>query len=239
LWMAQYSGLGLWAYDPESGPRNAALLPGAYNRPQSVTWDERNRLVVVSALADAAGGSCLGIHDPAAGTATAVELPLGAGQSVPVVFAHDGVVYLGGGDGGAESPAGEVAAYDARLRTLLWRLDTGHGARVTSLTVAGRYLYVALFDGGFRVIDLAKRRIVHSAEIAFTRKTWSLVRSRNRVLAATPAEVLRIEAKTFAFTQIVSGLSGAWYGGGMDLATDERGRLYTMKDRNLVQIEVA
>jgi hypothetical protein len=94
-------------------------------------------------------------------------------------------------------------------------------------------------NGGYRVVDVAHRRIVHSTTVPFTRKAWSLVTSRNRVFAATPAELLRVDRDSFAFTPVLSNLNGAWYGGGMDISADERGRMYTMKDRNLVQIDVA
>ncbi|MRG60252.1 hypothetical protein GE115_10285 [Agromyces sp. CFH 90414] len=239
LWMAQYSGHGLWAYDPVTHtPGQAAPLPPSYNRPQSITWDEVNCLVVIVALSDAEGGSCLGIHDPATGSTEVVELPLGPGQSVSYVLAHEGVVYLGGGTGGATSPAGEIVAFDPVTRSVLWRLDPADTKQVTGLAVARRFLYVALHGGGFRVVDRAKRRIVHSERVAFAPKAWGLVTSRNRVFAVTAQELRRIDTTTYRSTIVVPALDGAWYGGGIDISADEDGRMYTMRDRNLVQIDV-
>ncbi|GAA1823784.1 hypothetical protein [Agromyces salentinus] len=239
LWMAQYSGLGLWSYDPVGDVRRqAAALPPSYNRPQSVTWDAVNGLVVVVALSDSAGGSCLGIHDPSTGTTDVVELPLGPGQSVSSVLAHEGVVYLGGGTGGASSPAGEIVAFDPVARTIAWRIDPGDTKQVTGLAVARQYLYVALHGGGFRVIDRAKGRLVHSERVPFATKAWALTTSRNRLFAVTAQELRHVDTTTYRSRVVVPGLDGAWYGGGIDISTDEAGRMYTMKDRNLVQIDV-
>ena len=239
LWMAQYSGQGLWAYDPVTGePGQAAALPPSYNRPQSITWDAVNGLVIIVALSDAQGGSCLGIHDPATSTTDVIELPLGPGQSISYVLAHEGIVYLGGGTGGTSSPAGEIVAFDPVSRTVLWRVDTAATTHVTGLAVARRYLYVALHGGGFRVVDRAKRRIVHSERVAFANKAWALATSRNRVFAVTAEELRSIDTITYRSSVVVPSLNGAWYGGGIDISVDEDGRLYTMQDRNLVQIDV-
>ncbi|NJC21147.1 outer membrane protein assembly factor BamB [Arthrobacter pigmenti] len=240
LWMGQYSGLGLWAYTPGQGqePAQAAPLPSDFNRPECVTWDETNKRVLVVSLSDAAGGSCLGVYNPATDDMTVYDRPLGAGKSIPAIVAHEGVAYLGGGDTGA-GPAGEIAAVDPLTGKVLWSLDPEHNAPVTGMAVLGKHLYVVLNDGGFRVVDLAKRSIVHRADISeHGGRRTNLVVAQGRVYGVSSKALFRIDRRTFELDVLVGELEGAWYGGQPHISADERGRLYTLKDRNLIRVEV-
>lgn len=239
LWMGQYSGLGLWAYDParKADPAQAAPLPSKFNRPECVTWDEDNKRVLIVALADASGGSCLGAYDPARDAMTVYEYPLGPGQSIPAVVAHCGLAYIGGGDGGT-GPAGEIAALDPMTGRVLWSIDPEHNAPVTGMAVRGRHLYVVLNNGGFRVVDLARRTIVHRADITTqAAKRSNLVVTRGRVYGVSAAALYRFDPHTFEITVLADSLEGAWYGGQPHVSADERGMLYTMRGRNLIRVE--
>ncbi|MFW0773061.1 PQQ-binding-like beta-propeller repeat protein [Paenarthrobacter nitroguajacolicus] len=241
LWMGQYSGLGLWGYDPgkDADPAQMAPLPAQFNRPECVAWDDHNRRVLVAALADANGGSCLGVYNPVSDDILVHEHPLGPGQSVPAVTCRDGIAYIGGGTGGT-GPAGEIAAIAPMTGTVLWRLDPQHTAPVTGMAVRGRHLYVALNDGALRVIDIPRRRIVHSADISdAASKRSNLVTANGRVYGVSSKAVYEIDPKTFELTTLLADVNGAWYGGQPHISADEHGDLYTMRERNLIRIETA
>lgn len=237
LYMGQYSALGLYGYDPASDalPQQLAPLPVAYNRPQSVAWDECTRRVVITAKSDSLGGACVGVHNPADGSMAVVIDPFGIPADLPASAARDGIVYIGANN--TPDGRGRIMAFDPLSRTARWTIDA-LPAGVFTLATRGAHLYASLTNGSLVVIDIPRRRIVHSADLrAISPKGSSLVTARGRVYGLSTTTLYALDHKTFQPRIVVPDLVGAWYGGQLQLAADENGSLYTMRDRNLVRIE--
>lgn len=236
LYMAQYSGLGLYGYQPAGDrlPQQLAPLPPDYNRPRQVVWDAAHGLAVISSFSDATGGSCVGVYDPADGSMRVVVDPLGEPADLFAMHVREGVVYLGASSPTAAS--GRIAAFDPVSAGILWRTEPLPDG-VFSLSAQGRNIYASLRDGSLVVLDAARRRIVHRADLgSLSPKGSALVATRGRVYGLSTTTLYRLDHRTFEPTVLVEDLVGAWYGGQLQIAADETGALYTMRDRNLVRI---
>ncbi|MFJ4226379.1 PQQ-binding-like beta-propeller repeat protein [Paenarthrobacter nicotinovorans] len=238
LYTGQYSGQGIWSYDPRSGKPifQVASFPKEQNRPLDVCWDEVNKLVLVAAQADTEGGGSLWTYDPRTGKKGFFENPIDKVQLLRAVASREGVAYLGGGNPGLEG-AGTVVAFDPVAGKELWRLDAGAGAGISALAVQGKYLYGVTRKGGLFVIDLPKQTVVHRSDISAVSYGFAaLVTNRGVVYGVSDTSVFRFNPKTFAVTTVVADIDGGWYSGS-HINNDEDGYLYTMRGRNLVRID--
>jgi len=239
LYTGQYDSQGIWTYDPKSskGPHQLAVFPAGQNRPLDVQWDERHRLVLVGVQDDADGGGTLTVFSPGTGKATSFVNPIDKVQMVRAVAAADGVAYLGGDNAQKTGPRGTVVAWDPVAGKELWRIASGQVNGVASLVVLGHSLYGLSLQGGFFVIDLRRRAVVHTADLRTICPGFSaMVVNRGVVYAASDSTVFRFDPKTFAVSTVVAAINGGWYSG-PHIANDEHGMLYTMRERNLVKID--
>jgi hypothetical protein len=87
------------------------------------------------------------------------------------------------------------------------------------------------------VIDRAQRTIVHTADHrALCPGFAAMVERQGVVYAVSDTTLFRFDPKTFAVTVVVPEIDGAWYSGS-HLNVDEEGLIYTLRGRNLVQID--
>ncbi|MFC8040907.1 PQQ-binding-like beta-propeller repeat protein [Paenarthrobacter sp. NPDC057355] len=238
LFTGQYSGQGIWSYDPRTGKAisQVAEFPKEQNRPLDVCWDEVNKLVLVAAQADTEGGGSLWTYDPATGKKGFFVNPIDKVQLLRAVVSREGIAYLGGGNPGLDG-AGTVVAFDPVAGKELWRLDAGSGAGISALAVQGKYLYGVTRKGGLFVIDLPKRTVVHRSDISAVSYGFAaLVTNRGMVYGVSNTHVFRFDPKTFAVATVVADIDGGWYSGS-HINNDEDGYLYTMRGRNLVRID--
>lgn len=237
LYTGQYSGQGIWSYDPRNGKpiTQVADFPKEQNRPLDVCWDDSNKLVLVVTQADTEGGGSLWTYDPRTGKKGFFVNPVDETQLVRAVASRDGVAYLGGGlpDLGG---AGTVVAFDPVKGKELWRIDPGQKSGVSALAVQGKYLYGVSRKGTVFVIDLPQRKVVHQADITSVSYGFAaLVTNRGAVYGVSNTHVFRFDPKTFEVATVVADIDGAWYSGS-HINNDEDGYLYTMRGRNLVRI---
>jgi PQQ-like domain len=239
LYTGQYNSLGIWGYDPATGqpPHQLAPLPTGQNRPLDVCWDAVNRMVLVAAQNDTAGGGSITFYDPASGKATTAVNPIDGVQMVRAVASQDGVAYLGGDNIYATGPRSTIVAWDPVAGKELWRLDPGQSQGVAALAVHGRYLYgLSRKSAGLFVIDLHTRRVVHTASMTGVCTDFAaLTVSRGAIYGVSDTTVFRIDPHCFAVSVVVAGINGAWYSG-PHIDSDETGLLYTLRGPNLVEI---
>ncbi|UNK71387.1 PQQ-binding-like beta-propeller repeat protein [Microbacterium sp. H1-D42] len=241
LYMGQYAGLGLFGYDPATGrlPAQLAPLPASQNRPVFVGWDDVNKRVIISTQSDIDGGGAVGAYDPATDDMTVHINPIDSRQLIRWVETRDGIAYLGGDNAQSEGPRGEVVAFDLMSGKELWRIDPQLPGGVSSLAFLGDLLYVSVNKGRFCVIDVVKREIVHTADIReLGTNRSSLAVSGGRVHGVSSTTLYRFDPVTFEPTVVVPELNGAFYGGHTKMDVDEKGDIYTMRDRELVRITV-
>ncbi|MFD4372428.1 PQQ-binding-like beta-propeller repeat protein [Streptomyces sp. NPDC058486] len=241
LYTGQYSSQGMWTYDPQRDelPRQLAAFPSEQNRPLDVCYDGRNRLLLVGVQSDTEGGGSLWTYSPRTGKKAAYINPVDGNQLVRAVATRDGVAYLGGDNPTAQGPRGTLVAFDPVAGRELWRLDlpatltTGTAA----LAVRGRHLYGLTRKGGFFVVDLSIRRVIHTADHrAVCPGFAAMVTSRGVVYGVSDTTLFRFDPKTFALTTVVAEINGAWYSG-PHVNVDNRGRLYTMRGHHLVRVD--
>ncbi|MFF0740383.1 PQQ-binding-like beta-propeller repeat protein [Streptomyces sp. NPDC004111] len=239
LYTGQYSSQGIWRYDPkrDSAPHQAVALPVDQNRPQDVCWDEANGFVLAGVQCDTTGGGAFAVYDPAADRVKVHVNPFDEYQMVRAVAAHRGLAYLGGDNPYRNGPRGEIAAWDPVAGRQLWRLDLKQKRGISSLIVRGGLLYCLCSKGEFFVIDLRTREVVHRADLgaAMVPGEAEFALSRGQVYAASASTLFRIAPDTFAVTTVVGGLGAQWYGA-PSLSADRKGRLYTFRGRNLIQV---
>lgn len=241
LYTGQYNAQGMWTYDPAKGgqPHQLAAFPSEQNRPLDVCYDAVNELLLVGVQSDTEGGGSLWTYSPATGEKAAYVNPVDGTQLVRAVATRDGVAYLGGDNPIAQGPRGTLVAFDPVAGRELWRLDlpatltTGTAA----MAVRGRHLYGLTRKGGFFVVDLTIRRVIHTADHrAVCPGFAAMVTSRGIVYGVSDTTLFRFDPRTFAVSTVVAGINGAWYSG-PHVNTDNRGRLYTMRGHHLVRIE--
>ncbi|WP_404429921.1 PQQ-binding-like beta-propeller repeat protein [Microbacterium lacus] len=234
----QYSSQGIWRYDPSDGLplRQVADFAGEQNRPQDVHWDDVNKLALVGVQSDTVGGGSLWTYDPDTGESNMFVNPIDAQQYVRAVATHDGAAYLGGGLQNTDGP-GTVVALDPVNGQELWRIAPMPGAGISALAVQGDHLYGLTRKGGLFVVDLVQRTVLHTADVSsFSTGFAALVTNRGVVYGASEKNVFRFHPTTFAATDVVRDINGAWYSGA-HITNDELGNLYTLQGRNLVRID--
>ncbi|MGW4996095.1 outer membrane protein assembly factor BamB family protein [Streptomyces hydrogenans] len=241
LYTGQYSSQGMWTYDPLKGgqPHQLAAFPAEQNRPLDVCYDPVNELLLVGVQSDTEGGGSLWTYAPGTGRKAAHINPVDANQLVRAVATRDGVAYLGGDNPTAQGPRGTIVAFDPVAGRELWRLDLP-GSLTTgtaALAARGRHLYGLTRKGGFFVVDLTIRRVVHTADHrAVCPGFAAMVTSRGVVYGVSDTTLFRFHPKTFAVSIVVPEINGAWYSG-PHVNADHRGRLYTMRGHHLVRVD--
>ncbi|MFE6995586.1 PQQ-binding-like beta-propeller repeat protein [Microbacterium sp. NPDC057659] len=238
LYTGQYSGQGIWRYDPRSGAPIArvASFPGTQNRPLDTEWDAAHGLLLVAAQADTEGGGSIWTYDPATGASTCSVNPIDDIQLVRAVAAADGIAYLGGDNAQKTGPRGTIVAWDPVTRAELWRLETGQPNGIASLETHGRNLFALTLQGTLIVIDRPTRTIVHTANLRSICPGFSAMKAaRGAVYAVSDTTLFRIDRRTFASTVVVPEINGGWYSG-PHLNIDEDEAIYTLRGRDLVKV---
>jgi hypothetical protein len=239
LYTGQYSSQGIWTYNPakDQAPRQAAAFPGGQNRPLDTCWDPMRNCLLVAVQSDTEGGGALWTYDPVKAKKANFLNPIDDVQLVRAVATRQGIAYLGGDNAQKTGPRGTVVAFDPAAGRELWRLESGQAYGIGSLAVLGKYLYGMALKGGFFVVDLEQRKLVHTADHRAVCPQWSaMVVNRGRVYAVSDTTLLRFDPRTFAMTVVAAELNGGWYSG-CHVNRDERGVLYTMRGTNLVAID--
>ncbi|MFD5365795.1 hypothetical protein [Streptomyces sp. NPDC127103] len=239
LYTGQYSGQGMWTYDPaeDEQPRQLASFPSEQNRPLDVCYDPVNRLLLVGAQSDTEGGGSLWTYSPRKGRKAVFVDPVDENQLVRAVATRDGIAYLGGDNPTAQGPRGTLVAFDPVAGREVWRIDLPLSTGVAALAVQGRHLFGLTRRGGFFVVDLPARQVVHTADLRGICPGFAaMVTGRGAVYGVSDTTLFRIHPKTFAVTTVVPEINGAWYSG-PHVNVDARGRLYTMRGHHLVRVE--
>ncbi|MEX0174489.1 PQQ-binding-like beta-propeller repeat protein [Streptomyces sp. LMG1-1-1.1] len=241
LYTGQYSSQGMWTYDPtrDEQPHQLAAFPSEQNRPLDVCHDPVNELLLVAAQSDTEGGGSLWTYAPGTRKKGVYINPVDATQLVRAVATREGVAFLGGDNPTTQGPRGTIVAFDPVAGRELWRIDlpatltTGTAA----LAVHGKHLYGLTRKGGFFVVDVTIRRVIHTADHrAVCPGFAAMVTSRGVVYGVSDTTLFRFDPKTFAISTVVPEINGAWYSG-PHVNADSRGLLYTMRGHNLVRIE--
>ncbi|RJG27485.1 outer membrane protein assembly factor BamB family protein [Massilia cavernae] len=235
----QYSGEGIWRYDPRSGRpiAQAAKFPAAQNRPLDVCWDAAHQLALFAVQSDGAGGGAFWTYDPKGKQSRSFVNPIDRAQMVRAVATREGVAFLGGDNVLATGPRGTIVAFDPKAGKELWRLETNLGAGIGSLAIQGQHLYGIARNGTAFVVDVLLRTMVHKADIRKLAHGFSaLVTNLGIVYGVSDTSVFKFDPTTFAATAVVEGINGGWYSGS-HITNDEQGYLYTMRGRNLVRIK--
>lgn len=238
LYTGQYNSQGVWRYDPRDGkaPTQVADYPSDQNRPLDTCWDPVNELLLVAVQNDTEGGGALWTFDPASGAHAQFANPIDDVQLVRAVATRDGVAYLGGDNAQATGKRGTIVAMDPLTGKELWRLETAQAYGIGSLAVRGHHLYGMALKGGFFVVDLRSRKVIHTADLRAVCPQWSsMVMNRGRIYVASDTTLMRFDHKTFAMSVVVPELNGGWYSG-CHVNSDENGVLYTMRGTNLVAV---
>lgn len=237
---AVYSSQGIWRYDPATGddPKRIIELPQEQNRPQSVAWDSTTSRFLVGLQADTVGGGSLAICDLDAKKAEVEINPLDD-QMVRAVTSKKGYAYIGGDDPEGPRPDnGHLACWDIKKQKEIWRIDPDmDGVGINSVAVQGNRLFAITLDGDILVVNR------HDGEIETiidrtpeTKGRAVLVATHGRVFGASPKAVFRVDPHRLTLTNIVEDLDAQWYSGPR-LSADERGNLYTLRERNLIRVE--
>ncbi|MCX5394336.1 PQQ-binding-like beta-propeller repeat protein [Streptomyces sp. NBC_00094] len=241
LYTGQYSSQGMWTYDPtrDEQPHQLAAFPSEQNRPLDVCHDPVNELLLVGAQSDTEGGGSLWTYSTKTGKKAAYINPVDATQLVRAVATREGVAFLGGDNPTTQGPRGTIVAFDPVAGRELWRIDlpatltTGTAA----LAVHGKHLYGLTRKGGFFVVDVTIRRVIHTADHrALCPGFAAMVTSRGIVYGVSDTTLFRFDPKTFAVSTVVPEINGAWYSG-PHVNADSRGLLYTMRGHHLVRVE--
>ena len=186
---------------------------------------------------DTEGGGALWTYDPRSKRSKSFPNPIDDIQLIRAVTTRKGIAYLGGDNSQSTGARGTIVAFDPAQGRELWRIETGQKYGIGSLVAHGHHLYGIALKGGFFVVDLKTRKIVHTADINGTCPQWSAsLVNRGRVYAVSDTTLMTFDPETFAMTVVAPGLNGGWYSG-CHLNTDEQGRIYTLRDRHLVQID--
>ncbi|AIY00468.1 hypothetical protein ART_0869 [Arthrobacter sp. PAMC 25486] len=238
LYTGQYSGEGIWMYNPDDGQpiRQAAAFPKEQNRPLDVDWDLTNQLVLVGSQSDTEGGGSLWTYDPATGEARWFSNPIDAVQLIRGVASRDGIAYLGGG-GPALPDGGTIVAFDPLKGEELWRIDP-QGSGTAAMAMEGRNLYALSRQGLITVVDVVTRKVIHQADVsALSHGFGAMINNNGVVYGASYTNVFRFDPATFAVETVLADTEGGWYSGS-HLTSDESGNIYTLQGRNLVRLEV-
>ncbi|MGN7861729.1 hypothetical protein ACTJI8_14205 [Microbacterium sp. 22303] len=239
LYVGQYSGQGIWSYDPRTGApiHRVATGPSAQNRPLDTDWDATHGLLLVAAQDDTEGGGSIWTYNLATGASTVDVNPIDAVQLVRAVATVDGVAYLGGDNAQKTGPRGTIVAWDPMARAELWRLETGAANGIAALETKGRYLFALTIKGALFVIDRPTRTIVHTSDqSAICPGFAALKEARGAVYGVSDTTLFRIDPRTFAVTVVVADINGGWYSG-PHLNVDEDGVIYTLRGRTLVSVD--
>ncbi|MFJ2742898.1 PQQ-binding-like beta-propeller repeat protein [Streptomyces sp. NPDC087440] len=239
LYTGQYSSQGMWTYHPakDEQPHRLAEFPAEQNRPLDLCYDTVNRLFLVGVQSDTEGGGSLWTYAPRTGRQSVRINPIDADQLVRAVATLGGVAYLGGDNPTPRGPRGTVVALAPVSGKELWRVDLPLATGVAALATRGRHLYGLTRGGGFFVVDLTARRVIHTADLRGLCPGFAaMTTSRDTVYAVSDTTVFRFHPRTFAVTTVVAGINGGWYSG-PHVNSDADGRLYTLRGRNLVRIE--
>jgi hypothetical protein len=239
LLTGQYSGWGVMGYDPATDdrfPRLLSALPAAQNRPHDLLWDADRARLYVGSGSDSEVVGALSVFDPATSRVEVAHLdPFGDGQQVRCLARQDGTLFLGGEAVGGS----QVMAWDLDAGRELWRVSLDPVPRaVCGLAVRGRRLFVLGHSGGLHVVDVPRRRVVHSAVHPDLLPDWgSLTVRRGEVYGVSGAAFFRVDRRTFEPHVLVGDLDADWYGVPR-VAVDEGGRFYGVRGRHLVRIDV-
>ncbi|ATL31189.1 PQQ-binding-like beta-propeller repeat protein [Streptomyces formicae] len=239
LYTGQYNAQGIWAYDPadDEQPHQVARFPSEQNRPLDLCYDAVNELMLVGVQSDTEGGGSLWTYAPKTGEKSAFVDPVDETQLVRAVATRDGVAYLGGDNPTTKGPRGTLVAFDPVAGREHWRVDLPLSTGVAALAVRGRHLYGLTRSGGFFVVDLTIRRVIHTADLHDICPGFAaMVTSGGVVYGVSDTTLFRFHPKTFAVSTVVPGINGAWYSG-PHVNADSRGRLYTLRGHHLVRIE--
>lgn len=239
LYTGQYSGQGIWAYDPRSGApfHQVATVPSTQNRPLDTHWDAENRRLLVAAQSDTEGGGSIWAYDPRSGTRTVDVNPIDAVQLVRAVTSADGTAFLGGDNAQKTGPRGTIVAWDPIARRELWRIETDAANGIAALECHGRYLFALTIKGTLIVVDRPRRSIVHVSDHAALCPGFAAMKAaRGVVYAVSDTTLFRIHPRTFAITVVVPDVAGGWYSG-PHLNVDDDGMIYTLRGRNLVRVD--
>lgn len=240
LYTGQYNSQGMWRYDPASGqpPAQVVAPTTGQNRPLDVGWDAVNRLVLLGAQNDTAGGGSFTTYDPATGAGTTTVNPIDARQMVRAVATAGGVAYLGGDNLSPDGPRSTVVAWEPVARRELWRLDPGLPAGIAALATDGRRLFVlGRRASGLAVIDLQSRAVVRVVDVSGVATDFgALGYVDGTVYGVSDSTLFRLDATTLQLSTVVTGIGGGWYSG-PHLDIDENGVIYTMRGLNLVAVE--
>lgn len=239
LYTGQYNSQGIWSYDPRAGDaiRRVAEFPSEQNRPLDTHWDDCHRLLLVAAQADTEGGGSIWTFDPKTGSRTFAVNPIDGVQLVRAVVSVDGTAYLGGDNAQKTGPRGTVVAWDPIARRELWRIETAQPNGIAALAHHGRHLFALTIKGSLSVIDLRRRTIVHTADLAALVPGFAAMKaSRGVIYGVSDTTLFRIDPKTFAVTTVVAAINGGWYSG-PHLNVDEDGAIYTLRGRTLVKVD--
>ncbi|MFE0649324.1 PQQ-binding-like beta-propeller repeat protein [Streptomyces sp. NPDC059534] len=239
LYTGQYSAQGIWAYDPRTRPQpyRIAEFPSEQNRPLDVCHDPVNDLLLVGVQSDTEGGGSLWTFSPATGEKSVHVNPVDDLQLVRAVATRDGVAYLGGDNPTAQGTRGTLVAFDPVAGRELWRVDLPFATGVAALAVRRRHLYGLTRRGGFFVVDLRRRTLIHTADHrALCPGFAAMVTSRGVVYGVSDTDLFRFHPETFAVSTVLPAADGAWYSG-PHVNADSRGRLYTMRGHHLVRVD--
>lgn len=238
LYTGQYNAQGIWRYDPSSRrqPQQAVSFPSEQNRPLDTSWDPANELLLVGVQSDTEGGGALWTYSPRTGRSASYVNPIDGVQHVRAVANRDGVAYLGGDNAAKVGPRATVVVVDPVTGKEQWRVDPQQVAGVAALAVQGRSLYGLTTKGGFFVVDLRTRKVVHTADVSGVSKGFAaLVTNRGAVYGVSDTTLFRFHPKTFAVSTVVAGINGAWYSG--PHVNVHEGLLYTLRGHNLVAVD--
>lgn len=239
LYTGQYNSQGVWSYDPRADKplRQVASYPSEQNRPLDTQWDDCHRLLLVAVQSDTEGGGAIWTYDPRTGSRTFAVNPIDAVQLVRAVVAVDGVAYLGGDNAQKTGPRGTIVAWDPIAHRELWRIETGQPNGIAALAHHGRHLFALTIKGALVVIDLRRRTIVHTGDIAALVPGFAAMKAaRGVIYGVSDSTLFRIDPKTFEVTTVVAAINGGWYSG-PHLNVDEDGAVFTLRGRTLVKVD--
>ncbi|QOR70333.1 PQQ-like beta-propeller repeat protein [Ruania alkalisoli] len=256
LFAPSYSARGMWTHVPGESPIQEFGFPSTpgrpyrYNRPWDVAWDGVHERVLVTLEADNGGGALI-VYAPDSGEWEERLDPFGDEESLrSLAVGSDGMAYVASVHGvrqaGGSEPnqPGHLAAWNPLSPEPDWVVQPDlSGGLIQSMVAGDGVLYGLAYEPvsgvrSFFAFDTSAREVLHQQDAPHGQGSagpQKLLLANGTMYHVTQEAMYRVSLANYEWTPLVENLGDSWYGR-PDLAVDEDGILYTLRDRRLISV---
>lgn len=230
------ASIGSWSCD--EGAKPLGPLAALQNRPRDICLDD-GRLLVASMAEYGHRDGALTVHDTRTGQAEGYA-GLVPDQTINAVVVDGETAYLATQiDASAVVPVATeavIAAFDLTRRRLSWQAAPIPGlAAIRHLAYLNGLLYATAGEWVFS-FDPVDRAVVR--QTGLEARAGQIVTWQQRLFTITSEQVLELDPDTLAVRVLADGLGAEWHNE-PNLAIDRvRGVAYTLRGRDLIQIDL-